>query len=46
MPAGQPLAAKMALRALKEINSLFATAAYPLLTESGDLMESRLAHPA
>jgi phosphate:Na+ symporter len=30
-------------RALKEINSLLVTVAYPLLTESGDLLESRLA---
>jgi len=30
-------------RALKEINSLLATVAYPLLTESGDLLQSRLA---
>jgi phosphate:Na+ symporter len=34
------------VRALKEINSLFATAAYPLLTESGEMRESRLVHPA
>ncbi len=30
-------------RAFKEINSLLVTVAYPLLTESGDLLESRLA---
>lgn len=29
-------------RAFKEINSLLVTVAYPLLTESGDLLESRL----
>ncbi|MVA98082.1 Na/Pi cotransporter family protein [Nitratireductor sp. CAU 1489] len=29
-------------RALKEINSLLVTVAYPLLTESGDLLHSRL----
>jgi phosphate:Na+ symporter len=29
-------------RAFKEINSLLATVAYPLLTESGDLLQSRL----
>lgn len=34
------------VRALKEINSLLATAAYPILSESGDLLESRLAQPA
>ncbi len=34
------------VRALKEINSLFATIAYPILTESGDLLESRLAERA
>jgi phosphate:Na+ symporter len=34
------------VRALKEINSLLATLAYPILTESGDLLESRLAQPA
>ncbi|KUM25532.1 Na+ cotransporter [Mesorhizobium loti] len=32
-----------AVRALKEINSLLASVAYPLLRESGDLLESRLA---
>ncbi|UDL91952.1 Na/Pi cotransporter family protein [Mesorhizobium sp. PAMC28654] len=32
-----------AVRALKEINSLMASVAYPLLTQSGDLLESRLA---
>jgi phosphate:Na+ symporter len=31
------------IRALKQINSLFAAVAYPILTESGDLLESRLA---
>ena len=31
------------VRALKEINSLLASVAYPLLTECGDLLESRLA---
>jgi phosphate:Na+ symporter len=31
-----------AARALKEINSLLVTVAYPLLTQSGDLLESRL----
>jgi phosphate:Na+ symporter len=31
------------VRALKEINSLLVTVAYPLLTESGDLLQSRLA---
>lgn len=31
------------VRALKEINSLLATAAYPILSGSGDLLESRLA---
>lgn len=31
------------VRALKEINSLLATVAYPILTGSGDLLESRLA---
>jgi phosphate:Na+ symporter len=30
-------------RAFKEINSLLVTVAYPLLTESGDLLQSRLA---
>ena len=34
------------VRALKEINSLLASVAYPLLTESGDLLESRLAKVA
>jgi phosphate:Na+ symporter len=29
-------------RGLKEINSLLVTVAYPILTRSGDLMESRL----
>ncbi len=32
-----------ALRGMKEINSLLATAAYPILSESGELRESRLA---
>jgi phosphate:Na+ symporter len=31
------------IRALKQINSQFAAIAYPILTESGDLLESRLA---
>ncbi len=31
------------IRALKQINSLFAAVAYPILAESGDLLESRLA---
>ncbi|WP_404934187.1 Na/Pi cotransporter family protein [Nitratireductor sp. L15S-10] len=31
------------VRSLKEINSLLATAAYPILSESGELLESRLA---
>lgn len=35
-----------AVRALKEINSLMASVAYPLLTQSGDLLESRLARGA
>jgi phosphate:Na+ symporter len=35
-----------AVRALKEINSLMASVAYPLLTQSGDLLESRLVQPA
>lgn len=34
------------VRALKEINSLLATVAYPILSQSGDLLESRLARPA
>ncbi|MFU0504389.1 Na/Pi cotransporter family protein [Pseudaminobacter sp. NGMCC 1.201702] len=34
------------MRALKEINSLMAAVAYPLLKESGDLLESRLAKVA
>jgi len=33
------------LQALKDINSLFATAAYPILSEHGELLESRLARP-
>jgi len=31
------------VRALKTINSLFASVAYPILSESGDLLDSRLA---
>ncbi len=31
------------IRALKQINSLFSSIAYPILTESGDLLGSRLA---
>lgn len=34
------------VRALKEINSLLVTVAYPILTESGHLLESRLAQPS
>ncbi|MCA0270706.1 MAG: Na/Pi cotransporter family protein [Proteobacteria bacterium] len=34
------------LRALKEINSLLVTVAYPLLTQTGDLLSSRLARIA
>lgn len=34
------------VRALKEINSLLATVAYPILSQSGDLLQSRLAEPA
>ncbi|HQU68539.1 MAG TPA: Na/Pi cotransporter family protein [Albidovulum sp.] len=34
------------LRALKEINSLLVTVAYPLLTQTGDLLSSRLARSA
>jgi phosphate:Na+ symporter len=30
------------VRALKTINSLFASVAYPILAESGDLLDSRL----
>ena len=30
------------VRALKTINSLFASVAYPILKESGDLLDSRL----
>jgi phosphate:Na+ symporter len=30
-------------RALKEVNSLLATLAYPILKQRGDLLESRLA---
>ena len=35
-----------AVRALKEINSLLVTVTYPILMESGHLLESRLAKPA
>lgn len=35
-----------ALRALKEINSLLVSLAYPLLTQSGELLESRLLRTA
>jgi phosphate:Na+ symporter len=31
------------LRSLKTLNSAFATLAYPLLTEAGELLDSRLA---
>ena len=34
------------VRALKEINSLLATVAYPILSEHGQLSESRLRHSA
>lgn len=34
------------VRALKEINTLFVTIAYPMLQESGELLESRLAASA
>jgi len=34
------------VRALKQINSLLVALAYPILTESGDLLESRLARSA
>lgn len=34
------------VRAIKEINSLLVMVAYPILTESGHLLESRLAHTA
>ena len=34
------------VRALKEINSLLATVAYPILRQSGDLLDSRLAGSA
>ena len=34
------------VRALKMINSLLATVAYPILSETGDLLDSRLAHIA
>ncbi|WP_050527941.1 Na/Pi cotransporter family protein [Pseudorhodobacter aquimaris] len=33
------------VRAFKEINSLLVTVAYPILTESGHLLQSRLAQP-
>jgi phosphate:Na+ symporter len=33
------------VRAIKEINSLLVTVAYPILTQSGHLLESRLAQP-
>lgn len=33
------------VRAFKEINSLLVTVAYPILTESGQLLQSRLAQP-
>ncbi|CAI2936693.1 Na/Pi cotransporter family protein [Aminobacter niigataensis] len=35
-----------AVRALKEFNSLLVSVAYPILTQSGDLLESRLARTA
>ncbi|MCA0277916.1 MAG: Na/Pi cotransporter family protein [Proteobacteria bacterium] len=35
-----------AVRALKEFNSLLVSVAYPILTESGDLLESRLTKTA
>lgn len=35
-----------AVRALKEFNSLLVSVAYPILTQSGDLLESRLAKTA
>ena len=34
------------IRALKQINSLFASVAYPILTEAGELLETRLARSA
>jgi len=34
------------LRALKTINSLFASVAYPILRASGDLLDSRLSGKA
>jgi phosphate:Na+ symporter len=34
------------VRALKMINSLLATVAYPILAETGDLLDSRLSHIA
>jgi phosphate:Na+ symporter len=34
------------VRALKEVNSLLVKVAYPILSERGDLLESRLAKPA
>ncbi|WP_075996962.1 Na/Pi cotransporter family protein [Salaquimonas pukyongi] len=33
------------IRALKEVNSLLVTVAYPILAESGQLLDSRLAQP-
>lgn len=32
------------LRALRQINSAFASVAYPILSQTGDLLETRLAH--
>lgn len=34
------------VRAMKEINSLLSMVAYPILTETGELLQSRLARPA
>ncbi len=34
------------IRALKQINSLFASVAYPILTEAGELLDTRLANSA
>jgi len=34
------------LSALRQINSLFAAVAYPILTQNGDLLDSRLTQPA
>ncbi len=34
------------IRALKQINCAFPSVAYPILAESGDLLDSRLAHSA